>query len=67
MRLVLDSSVIAKLFLDESGSNEALDLMDSSYLKDLEIIASYLIFYEVFDPALLRLLEKNNRYLHRYK
>ena len=47
MKLVLDSSIIAKLFLEENGSSEALDLMDSSYLKDLEIIASDLVFYEV--------------------
>ena len=47
MKLILDSSVIAKLFLDESGSQEALEIMDTSYLKELEIIASELIFYEV--------------------
>lgn len=47
MKLILDSSVIAKLFLEESGSNEALEIMESSYINDFEIIASDLIFYEV--------------------
>jgi predicted nucleic acid-binding protein len=47
MNLILDSSVIAKLFLEETGSEEALEIMESSYIEDLKIIASDLIFYEV--------------------
>jgi len=47
MNLILDSSVIAKLFLEEKGSEEALEIMESSYIEDLKIIASDLIFYEV--------------------
>ena len=47
MNLILDSSIIAKLFLEESGSEEALEIMESSYIENLEIIASDLIFFEV--------------------
>ena len=60
MKLVLDSSVIAKLFLEESGSDEALDLMDSSYLKELEIIASDLVFYEVGNTIWKHLRKKKS-------
>ncbi len=47
MKLIFDSSVITKLFLEESGSEEALEIMEASYIEDLEILASELIFYEV--------------------
>lgn len=60
MKLILDSSVIAKLFLEESGSEEALEIMENSYLKDLEIIASELIFYEVGNTIWKHLRKKKN-------
>jgi predicted nucleic acid-binding protein len=47
MKLILDSSVLAKLFLEEEGSEEALEIMDSSYIENIDIVASELIFYEV--------------------
>ena len=60
MKLILDSSVIAKLFLEESGSEEALEIMENCYLKDLEIIASELIFYEVGNTIWKHLRKKKN-------
>jgi predicted nucleic acid-binding protein len=60
MKLILDSSVIAKLFLEESGSQEALDIMDSSYIINFEIIASNLIFYEIGNTIWKHLRKKSN-------
>jgi predicted nucleic acid-binding protein len=59
MKLILDSSVIAKLFLEESGSEGALEIMESSYIEDLEIIASDLIFYEVGNTIWKHIRKKN--------
>jgi predicted nucleic acid-binding protein len=47
MELILDSSVIAKLFIDEDGSAEAIELVERSYIDEIELNASELIFYEV--------------------
>ena len=47
MEIVLDSSVIAKLFIDEVGSTEAIEIVEQSYINNIELIASELIFYEV--------------------
>jgi predicted nucleic acid-binding protein len=60
MKFILDSSVMAKLFLEESGSQEAIDIMDASYIKDIEIFASELIFYEVGNTIWKYLRKKNN-------
>ena len=68
MKLILDSSVIAKLFLEETGSDEALKIMESSYIKDLEIIASDLIFYEVGNTIWKHLRKKKkegNEYMNK--
>ena len=60
MKLILDSSVIAKLFLEEIGSEEAIEIMENTYLKDLEIIASELIFYEVGNTIWKHLRKNKN-------
>jgi predicted nucleic acid-binding protein len=47
MKLVLDSSVIAKLFFKEEGSDEAIKLMELGDAMDIEFLASDLVIYEV--------------------
>lgn len=47
MKLVLDSSVIAKLFFKEEGSDEAIKLMELGDALDIEFLASDLVIYEV--------------------
>jgi predicted nucleic acid-binding protein len=47
MKLVLDSSVVAKLFFDEIGSDSAIKLMYLGDEKDIEFYASDLVIYEV--------------------
>ena len=61
MNLVLDSSVIAKLFIEEKDSDKAAELFEKSSAKDVEFIASNLVFYEVGNTILkhLRGRDKN--------
>lgn len=47
MKLTLDSSVIAKLFIDEKDTKNAMSLMEKSIENGGELIASELILYEV--------------------
>ncbi len=47
MKLTLDSSVIAKLFVDEKDTKNAVSLMEKSIENGGELIASELILYEV--------------------
>ncbi len=47
MKLVLDSSVVAKLFFEEKGSDSAIRLMEIGDEKDIEFIASDLVIHEV--------------------
>jgi len=47
MKLALDSSVIAKLFIDENDTQNAVTLMEKSIENGGELIASELVFYEV--------------------
>ncbi len=47
MKLTLDSSVIAKLFIDEKDTRNAMSLMERSMGDRGELIASELILYEV--------------------
>ncbi|MEE8424045.1 MAG: type II toxin-antitoxin system VapC family toxin [Thermodesulfobacteriota bacterium] len=47
MKLTLDSSVIAKLFIDEKDTKNAVSLMEKSIEDGAELIASDLILYEV--------------------
>ena len=47
MKLVLDSSVLAKLFFDEPNSDFAIKLMELGDEKDIEFLASDLAIYEV--------------------
>ena len=47
MKLVLDSSVIAKLFFKEEGSDEAIKLMELGDALDIKFLASDLVIYEV--------------------
>ena len=47
MKLVLDSSVVAKLFFKEAGSDEAIKLMELQDAMDMEFLASDLVIYEV--------------------
>lgn len=47
MKLVLDSSVVAKLFFKEAGSDSAIKLMELGDAMDIEFLASDLVIYEV--------------------
>lgn len=47
MKLVLDSSVVAKLFFEETGSDSAIKLMELGDALDIEFLASDLVIYEV--------------------
>ena len=47
MKLVLDSSVVAKLFFKEAGSDSAIKLMEFGDALDIEFLASDLVIYEV--------------------
>lgn len=47
MKLVLDSSVVAKLFFDEANSDLAIKLMELGDAMDIEFLASDLVIFEV--------------------
>jgi predicted nucleic acid-binding protein len=47
MKLVLDSSVLAKLFIEESGTEDALALIGLAHMLDLELVAAQLAVSEV--------------------
>lgn len=47
MRIVLDSSVIAKWFKQEQDSDKALELREAYFKTDLEIAVPDLMFYEI--------------------
>lgn len=47
MKLVLDSSVLAKVFIEESGSEDVLSLIGLAHMVDLELIAAQLAVSEV--------------------
>jgi predicted nucleic acid-binding protein len=59
MNFVLDSSVIAKLFIDEKDSDMAAELLEKSCAKDIVLIASNLVFYEVGNTILKHLQRKD--------
>ncbi|UCE37568.1 MAG: type II toxin-antitoxin system VapC family toxin [Thermoplasmata archaeon] len=59
MKLVLDSSVIAKLFFKEAGSDSAIKLMEIGDEKDIEFLASDLVIYEVGNTIWKNLRRKN--------
>ena len=59
MNLVLDSSVVAKLFVDEMDSDTATELLEKSSTKDIKLIASTLVFYEVGNTILKHLRGKD--------
>jgi predicted nucleic acid-binding protein len=52
MNLVLDSSVIAKLFIEEGDSHEAVELFQKGSMRDITLTASELILYEVGNTLL---------------
>ncbi len=58
MNLVLDSSVIAKLFIDEKGSDKAIELFEKSSTEGITLIALDLVFYEVGNAILKHILGK---------
>jgi len=47
MKFVLDSSVIAKLFFDEAGAEEATEFVELCVEETIELAASELVLYEV--------------------
>jgi predicted nucleic acid-binding protein len=59
MNLVLDSSVLAKLFIDETGSDQATELLEKSSANDIGLIASDIVFYEVGNTILKHLRGKD--------
>ena len=58
MNFVLDSSVIAKLFIDEKDSDMAAELLEKSCTRNIALIASSLVFYEVGNTILKHLEKK---------
>ncbi len=52
MNLILDSSVIAKLFIEEGNSHEAVELFQKSIVGDTTLTASELVLYEVGNTLL---------------
>ena len=60
MRIFLDSSVIAKLFVEEKGSPDTMRLMKLSGTKGIEVKAAELSIYEVGN-AITRNLGKKSR------
>ena len=64
MKLVLDSSVMAKLFFKEKGSDEAIRLMELADVNDIELLASDLVIYEVGNTICKNLGKKDgSRYI----
>ena len=59
MKLVLDSSVIAKLFFEEAGSDSAIKLMELGDALDIEFLASDLVIYEVGNTIWKNLRKKD--------
>lgn len=59
MNFVLDSSVIAKLFIDEKDSDKAAELFEKSNTTDIALVASTLVFYEVGNRILKHLRKKD--------
>lgn len=59
MNIVLDSSVIAKLFIDEKDSDKAAELFEKSSTTDIALVASTLVFYEVGNTILKHLRRKD--------
>ena len=55
MRYVLDSSVLAKLFIDEHDSEHAVELLKLSHKNEVELVASELTIYEVANTIWKRL------------
>ncbi len=47
MKMVLDSSVLAKLFIKEESSDSAIELMEKGDIYNLEFISSDLVVYEI--------------------
>ena len=60
MNLVLDSSVIAKLFIDEKDSDSAAELLEKSSASDSAVRASTLVIYEVGNVILKHLHGKDS-------
>ena len=60
MKFVLDSSVIAKLFIKETDSDRICDVIEASLLFDIELVAAELAIYEVSN-TILRHLEKSKK------
>jgi predicted nucleic acid-binding protein len=60
MKFSLDSSVIAKLFINEKGSDDAIETIEKCQLKNIELLASVLIIYEVGNIILKNI--KNKKY-----
>lgn len=59
MNLVLDSSVIAVLFIDEKNSDKATELFEKSSTKGVGLVASRLILYEVGNAIWKHLRKKD--------
>ena len=47
MIFALDSSVLAKMFLREDGSDMAIEMMSLGYLRKIKFLASELVPYEI--------------------
>ena len=67
MKLILDSSVVAKLFFDEAQSDSAVKLMELGDEKNIEFLASDLVIYEVGNTIWKNLRKKKkdgNQYIN---
>ncbi len=58
-QLVLDASVMAKLFLDEEGSDKAIELKDRHVKGEIEIMAPSLLKYELINALKSKRFSKN--------
>ena len=58
-QLVLDTSVIAKLFLKEEWSDKAIELKDRHVKGEVEIVAPSLLKYELMNALKSRKFSKN--------
>ena len=54
LQVVLDTSVVAKLFLDEPYSEKALDIKDKHLGGELEVMAPSLLKYELINTLIYK-------------
>ena len=69
MKYVIDTSVLAKFYLEEEGRDKALDVLRQSILGKIDLAAPSLLYYEingVFAKEGLSQEERNNHFHHLF-